>query len=339
MDILLKQTRARFYGTQHDNKEESSNTRDRKIPPQKTQSFRERKRSQSWIRRQFSRQMSSDYDISGADYPTAVAAAAYAIQSLEESKHRDKNERTYGHGKPLNKTKSNVEDDTGVPPEPLKSALKVSDEASKASYKDPDIKVPISTSTSKKMPEKGTSTAPSFKKRISFGETDANTSNKPEKPLRELAPPSMRRPPSFADKQLNITDNKKDESKLDRPPTPRPSATKPGPGDSQADAWQKEQMASINERCVCVCVCASVCKNVFESPINLSLMEKFQAELDKKRAKAMQNHRSEIERIEGIAGGAKAQAEENRRKEEFKVKEKANKIRSTGKIPATCLCF
>lgn len=65
----------------------------------------------------------------------------------------------------------------------------------------------------------------------------------------------------------------------------------------------------------------------------------FQAELDKKRAKALQSYNSQIARIEGIAGGARAQAEENRRNEEFKVKEKANKIRLTGKLPATRLCF
>lgn len=65
----------------------------------------------------------------------------------------------------------------------------------------------------------------------------------------------------------------------------------------------------------------------------------FQAKPENKRAEAVQRHREELKRIEEIAGGARAQAEKNRRKEEFKVKEKANKIRSTGKLPATCLCF
>lgn len=46
-----------------------------------------------------------------------------------------------------------------------------------------------------------------------------------------------------------------------------------------------------------------------------------------------------MERIEHIAGGAKAQAEHNQEKQEHKVKKKANKIISTGKMPTTCLCF
>lgn len=61
--------------------------------------------------------------------------------------------------------------------------------------------------------------------------------------------------------------------------------------------------------------------------------------MDKRRTKAEQSHRNEIKLIEEIAKGAKAQADENRRKEELKVREKADKIRSTGKLPPSCLCF
>lgn len=54
-------------------------------------SFAERKRTQSWLRRQFSRQqMSPEYDGSVAgEYPMAVAAAAFAVSSLEETRIRD----------------------------------------------------------------------------------------------------------------------------------------------------------------------------------------------------------------------------------------------------------
>lgn len=66
---------------------------------------------------------------------------------------------------------------------------------------------------------------------------------------------------------------------------------------------------------------------------------KLQAKLDRRRAMTKQSFYNDIERIEKIAGGAKAKAEQNQEKEEHKVKERANKIRSTGKMPATCLCF
>lgn len=64
-----------------------------------------------------------------------------------------------------------------------------------------------------------------------------------------------------------------------------------------------------------------------------------QNELEQKRARALQRHRTEMESIDQVAGGARAQAEERQRNEELKVKEKANKIRVTGKLPATCFCF
>lgn len=63
-----------------------------------------------------------------------------------------------------------------------------------------------------------------------------------------------------------------------------------------------------------------------------------QAELDKRRAKAMEHYRKELARIDSISGGVRSKAIENRRNEEFKVKEKANRIRLTGKVPGTCLC-
>ncbi|KAK6133927.1 hypothetical protein DH2020_032319 [Rehmannia glutinosa] len=275
--------------------------------------------------------MSLDYDLSGSDYPAAVAAAAFAIQSLEESKSRDKKETAYGPDKSLNKMNSKLAD-TGVLTEPLKSALKSSDQNSKTSNKDPDNK----PSTSKNQPEK----QPSFKKRISFADIDEISSNKPEKPALEKAP-SMKRPPAFADKQLNKTDIKKPETTLPKPvpvETRKQSATKPGPGDSQADAWEKEEMASIKQRYEKLKTTIDIWETKKKKKAKRKI-ERIEAELDKRRAKAMQNHRNEITRIEGIAGGAKAQAEKNRKNEEFKVKEKANKIRLTGKLPATCLCF
>lgn len=66
---------------------------------------------------------------------------------------------------------------------------------------------------------------------------------------------------------------------------------------------------------------------------------KTQAELDKKRTLNQQHYQNKIARIERIAGGARAQAEEERRKKEAEIKEKARMIRSRGKAPVKyCLC-
>ncbi|KAL0447012.1 UNVERIFIED_CONTAM: hypothetical protein Slati_1829100 [Sesamum latifolium] len=284
--------------------------------------------------------MSWDYDFSALEYPTAVAAAAYAIQSLEESKSRDQNSSTYGPDESLNKMRSKAED---------------TEETSRRNYKDPDIKMPISASRSKKMPEKAANPAPPSKDKISFVDTNKITSKKPANSAGQMAPeraPSMGRPPTFADKNLDISQTEKPETpppKSDRPPTRwsttqpvdprRQTATKPGPADSMAmaDAWEKEKMASIQERHERLRAIIDDWEINKKKKANRK-MERIEAKPDK-RAEAVQRHHEEIKRIEEIAGGARAQAEKNRRKEELKVKEKANKIRSTGKLPATCLCF
>lgn len=109
------------------------------------------------------------------------------------------------------------------------------------------------TSTIKRPPEK----KPSMKKKISFADIDEISSKEPEKPLEKV--PSLKRPPTFADKQLDIGVNRKPITTLpDRPPTRqstaqpvetrKQTATKPGPADSAADAWEKKEMMSIKER-------------------------------------------------------------------------------------------
>ena len=55
--------------------------------------------------------------------------------------------------------------------------------------------------------------------------------------------------------------------------------------------------------------------------------------------RAAEKFRNEMDYIDRIAGGARAQAAERRRNEELKVKEKANIIRRTGRVPSTCPCF
>lgn len=66
---------------------------------------------------------------------------------------------------------------------------------------------------------------------------------------------------------------------------------------------------------------------------------KLQSEIEKRRAKALQKFKNEMEYINQIAEGARAQAEERRKNEELKVKEKANTLRRTGEAPTTCCCF
>ncbi|KAL2484679.1 Leucine-rich repeat (LRR) family protein [Abeliophyllum distichum] len=270
MESLIKQTRVRFYGAREENKEESSSARDRNIQLQKSQSYREeKKRSQSWMRKRFSRQMSSDYDFRGTDYPTAVAAAAFAIQSHEESTTMDQ----------------------------------------------------------KKIPDyKRAGPAPSFKKTPTFSDNKTTTTNKPEEavPSKNAA---AGRTPTFPSRQPPAV----------QPVETRRSSRKPGPGETGADAWEKAEMARIEKRYQKLNMTIENWEKKKKKKARNKL-DRTQAELDKRRIRAMQSYRSDITRIEDIAKGASMQADKNRVIEENKVKNKANKIRTTGKLLVTCLC-
>ena len=66
---------------------------------------------------------------------------------------------------------------------------------------------------------------------------------------------------------------------------------------------------------------------------------KLQRGVAQRRMKALEDFQNKITAIDQIADGARTKAEESRRNEEQKTKEKANVIRTTGEMPGICFCF
>jgi hypothetical protein len=64
-----------------------------------------------------------------------------------------------------------------------------------------------------------------------------------------------------------------------------------------------------------------------------------QSDSEKKRAKALEEYNDDMSRINKVAAASSLTAEDKKRNAESKVREKADKIRSTGKLPSTCPCF
>ncbi|XP_047255491.1 uncharacterized protein At3g61260 isoform X4 [Capsicum annuum] len=370
---MLKQMRVKFSGIGEEEKGGSS-TRDRTIPPQRTQSFKDTKRTPSWLYRQFIRTMSRDYDSSDSvDYPAAVAAAAFAVTSIEEKSIYSHRRTNSGGDKPLTKIKSKADDidegselpDKSVPirsatinPEPVKSVPSIKKKPTFGDTK-PESEVVEKAKRApsiKKMPTFGDSKsesevekakrAPSIKKTPTFG--DSKSESEVEKVKRA---PSMKRTSTFPDQYIDIRAPKAPGVPVsDRAGQPtRQSSSQPGMAKapntmkpeteySKADIWEREEMEKIRERY------KKLIKEIVEWETKKKKkakrdLEKVEAELDRRRAKAMRHFHNEVERIESIAGGAKEQADEHRKNEELKVREKANKIRSTGKMPSTCSCF
>lgn len=222
------------------------------------------------------------------------------------------------------------------------------------SFRDTDVKGLISTSASKKITEKEVGPAPSIKKKPTFAYTDPNNiiidhTVSPEKAAEPV--PSMGRHPTSVDKQISITGSETPETTAripDRPPTIQSTGhpvetkkqipTEPGSGDTKADAWEKAEMARIKERYEKLIATIQNWETKKKKNSKRKL-DSVKVELDKKREKAIQKYHTEMRRIEEIAQRETTKAQKNRRNEEFKVKEKASKFRSTGKLPATCMCF
>ncbi|KAL6867617.1 hypothetical protein ACP4OV_015641 [Aristida adscensionis] len=107
---------------------------------------------------------------------------------------------------------------------------------------------------------------------------------------------------------------------------------------TKADEWEKERIKRIQEEYQKMMETIAEWENEKKVKARRKKEQK-ETELDKKRAKALEEYNQEMTRINKIAGGARSMAEERKYNDEKKIKEKANKIRSTGKVPATCACF
>ena len=89
--------------------------------------FTEKKKSQNWFQRLFNRQMSQDYDSSNIiEHVTAVAAATFAITTLEEPDIPDQKKMSERPETSFIRSKSNKEDTTRSALEPGRASKRFS---------------------------------------------------------------------------------------------------------------------------------------------------------------------------------------------------------------------
>ncbi|XP_076890379.1 uncharacterized protein LOC143541433 [Bidens hawaiensis] len=145
---MIKQMRVKFGGVEEIYEGETSHVRDQKSPTQKTRSFKaDNRRGQNWHRGQSSRELTYDYDydsdyMESDEFRTAVAAATFAIGSVEE-RRRTRRRRDGGLSKPKTKQEDGAVSATAS--RRIRERMPSSSAASnKMKNKEDDI-VPIST--------------------------------------------------------------------------------------------------------------------------------------------------------------------------------------------------
>ncbi|KAK7251927.1 hypothetical protein RIF29_35542 [Crotalaria pallida] len=376
METLMKQIRLKFTGAEEENKFEESGSTNQKTQSFKVDqqtpvtNFAEKKRSQ----RQFSRNMNHDYDSGEMEHATAIAAAAFAIHSQEQiSEIPQKKKISEPFETSLTKTKSKVKDTKSPFSLPSISSKRT------VSFKfgnDQGNKEPISSITEEKKPEQqDTTPPPSLKKTSSFIEKLKNTTDdkkpeipapkrtptfrdnnlmnttndiKPETPPPKFPPPPpppvqepvpLRPPPPIPLGHSSTT-----RPDPVRPPTPpagtrRQSLTRQGTFETKADAWERNEQQKIKERYEKLIETIDSWEKKKKMKARRKLNKHEQSDDERKRVKAMKKYQSKMKYIDEIASGARAESVERRRNEELKAKEKANIIRTTGKLPKTCYCF
>lgn len=324
---MLKQVRVRFSG--QEKPEEHRSARQRRIPSLKTPSFKDdtqNKRPQNWFRRQFSGQTNQDYDSNRTEQEVAVAAAAYAITSLNASSIPEQKKISKGPETSMTQADRKREGLAGL----ISESGRISKQFSGKGSKSQDREVP-EPATKEKTTSEVAAAAPRVKR----------TLTPTDKPA-----PSMKKTPTSIESAESMTDVRPIEPKItvpkpELPPTSKPAIppTRPAIEDgTDADAWERAELSKIQKRYEQMNATILSWENKKKEKARKRL-RKTESDLERIRSRALKQFHDDIVDIDQIAGGAKAKAAERQRNEEFKAKEKANTIRKTGKLPRTCFCF
>ncbi|KAJ3673914.1 hypothetical protein LUZ60_005906 [Juncus effusus] len=257
----------------------------------------------------------------------AIAAAAFAIMSREEEvliKQKQKEEaRT-----PLSRTKSGTEEivkkpifDAGTGSSKFVRWLSGKDAREDSKAAGAGTLARSSTTERQKQYEESGRT-PSFRKTPTFPNNYQNeeTSKRFDKKQRQEIQPVPN-----SDKPLGLSSNNRMKGPL--------------PGETKADAWEREKMAKIRESFEKLNLTILEWENKKKTKAKRKLARK-ERELEQRRSNAQTEYREEETRINKIVAGARALAEERKRNDEAKTIEKARKMRSAQQSPkSSCPCF
>ncbi|GMH26180.1 hypothetical protein Nepgr_028023 [Nepenthes gracilis] len=306
---FIKQVSIRFVGMG----QKPTSIREGKAPPQETRSFNGDRKPLRWFGRQFSGQMNDENDSNGGgEYAAAVAAAAFAISSLESDVSYQR-KPTAGLETSMDKIKINGKAETTPMLADYSGTSKRFTDSSMAE-----------TNGASKKPIR---LMPSLRRTSTFPDKqfeDMKTTK--EEGIEEI--PTFPSPPIFPPAAPPLI----------KPGFPPNRTQMPQIEETEADVWENAQMAKIQQRYQKLDSKIGEWEDSKKKKAKDSL-ERTESELQQSRDKALRQYKIEMERINQIAAGARAQAEDKQRNDVLKLKEKANEFRRTGELPRRCACF
>lgn len=312
MENLWTQMRVQLTGTE-ENKSDLGATRDRKIPIQKNQSFKEKKKGQNWLQKQLSSKTGRDYDYIEVVHAAAVAAAALSINLQETFEQKSETPEASSA-----KVKSNMDSTKSS-----KSLLGSTSKRLSGSFRSKDDqgdKVSTSSVIEEKKPEKAITPAPSMKKTSTF------TGKKTNSTVPNAPPPPPPPPPPI-------------RKTSEKPGPLRQTTTGSNNGETNADdEWERTELDKIKQRYekLKVLIYSWEDKKMMKAKRKLMKQE---SEIERGRLKAWEKFQNKMKYVNLVADGARAKAEESRKNEELQAKGKASTIRTTCKLPRMYFCF
>ncbi|XP_038893442.1 actin cytoskeleton-regulatory complex protein PAN1-like isoform X2 [Benincasa hispida] len=252
----------------------------------------------------------------GIECITAVAAAAFAIHSIEESEiTRPRRKVDYPETSSFPKIKIFEDDNHTSPPRSTSKSDKIFRAFTNA----------------KKDPEEPSGEKPAV-----------NSEQQKQKPKENRIVPS---PPAVNDDSGGRRTEIEKPLPIPRPPTP-PISRKPPtapiqtrPQGTKADLWEITELAKIQERYQKVDETISY----WESKKKEKAIRKFEASQvvgtkRSQREKGRKKFEEDMEFIKQIAGEARTKAHRKKKNEILKANQKADIIRKTGDLPVSCYC-
>ncbi|KAL8249854.1 hypothetical protein R6Q59_006722 [Mikania micrantha] len=291
-----------IFHVEEENKAQSSRViRDRIISSRRTQSFRE-----------------------GEEFRTAIAAAAAAVNSIE-SKEQEIKDRTYSNqkksfsGHSWNRRQSShekIREKDKMKGEEFRTAVAAAASAiNSIKSREKEIKYPTISNPKQSLSEileiplrpKANEDHGAYQPNPTF--VDSKTNDKVS-----ITPKNSSSSVDEIQYLGEKSDPKECELKLE-----------------ESNIWEENQMEKTKERFMKVKAIIFEWEDKKKLKAKKKLIRK-EGKLEGKRARALKNFMGKMETIEKISEGARYQNEENRKRKEIRVKEKAKMIKSWGKI-------
>lgn len=269
-------------------------------------------------------------NFSDGEYETVVAATAYAITTLEEEVDLLKQKKAM---KGLTRTKSKEEEKTD------RTSFNWSFKwLSGTEAKEDERKTVLDKSVEVEKATKGN---------YSYRRTDDGEETDTPSTVRKMSTLNKKIPNEAGPKRLQsgkeTMEGKKDSftrktTRISSGHKKMEKASNEQGKKETADVWEKAEMINANNRYEKMMSLISEWQNEKKTKAKRR-MERKQGGPEHEQVKALQKYNNEVSRINKIAGDARALAKERKQNDEAKIREKAAKIRLTGKVPsAYCTC-